>query len=348
MAAGISPLLSTNVQSSPLPPDEVIFGSSRTMQALRSQVHKVANADVPVLIEGESGTGKDIVAQLIHRLSPVRSGPFVKVNCPAIPGTLVESELFGYERGAFTGAHGAKAGRVELANAGTLFLDEISELDLSLQSKLLQLLQDGQFCRIGGQADTKVEVRVICATNRSLEEEVANGTFRQDLLYRINVVSLEVPPLRERVSDIPILMAYFLDLYAKKYNCPAREFSPAMIAAFQRYRWPGNIRELENSIRRYVILGDKELLIGEMKAQKPEPLDVDFVYDGSMSLKVMSRKAVRQFEDKIILNALKSHRWNRKQAARVLNISYRALLYKLKEAGVVERLELAEMSPEGD
>src|SRR5690348_5958225 len=296
MAAGLTSALLAVPQS--LPPEEVIFGNSRVMQDLRSQVHKVAYASVPVLIEGESGTGKDIVARLIHILSPLRSGPFVKVNCPAIPGTLIESELFGYERGAFTGAYGAKPGRMEMAHSGTLFLDEISELDFPLQSKLLQALQDGQFCRIGGQKDTKVEARVICATNRSLEAEVEKGNFRQDLFYRINVLNLRVPSLRERVADVPVLMKYFMDLYGDKYNCPTRDFSPKMIAAFQRYHWPGNIRELENSIRRFVILGDKEVLLGEMKAQRPQALELDFVYDGSMSLRVLSRTAVRQLENK--------------------------------------------------
>jgi two-component system, NtrC family, response regulator AtoC len=181
-----------------IPPDYIVFGHTEGMRALQDRLHKVASANVPVLIQGESGTGKDIIARLIHGLSPWKTGPFVKVNCPAIPGTLLESELFGYERGAFTGAYGAKPGRVELAHRGTLFLDEISELDSALQSKLLQLLQDGQFCRIGAQEDKKVEVRVVCATNRKLEDEIESGTFRQDLYYRINVVNLSLPPLRER------------------------------------------------------------------------------------------------------------------------------------------------------
>src|SRR5471030_2225173 len=185
-----------------VPPDQIIFGHSEVMQAVRDRMDKVASANVPVLIQGESGTGKDIIARMIHTGSPWRVGPYVKVNCPAIPGTLLESELFGYEKGAFTGAYGTKPGRVEMAHRGTLFLDEISELDLGLQSKLLQLLQDGQFCRIGAQEDKKVEVRIVCATNRKLETEIENGTFRQDLYYRINVVNLHMPPLRDRRGDI--------------------------------------------------------------------------------------------------------------------------------------------------
>src|SRR6202158_879625 len=227
-----------------VPPDHIIFGHSEAMQAVRSRLGKVAAANVPVLITGESGTGKDIIARLIHGLSPWKSGPYVKVNCPAIPGTLLESELFGYERGAFTGAVGSKPGRVELAHRGTLFLDEISELDLGLQSKLLQLLQDGQFCRIGAQEDKKVEVRVVCATNRVLEAEIESGTFRQDLFYRINVVNLQMPPLRERKGDIPDLVAYFLEYYNRKYNCRARALSGDLMTAFQKHHWPGNISEL--------------------------------------------------------------------------------------------------------
>ena len=180
------------------------------MQAVRQRIEKVASANVPVLIRGESGTGKEILAKLVHCLSPWEDGPFVKVNCPAIPGTLLESELFGYEKGAFTGAYGTKPGRIELAHRGTLFLDEIAELDPGLQAKLLQLLQDGQFCRIGAQEDTRVEVRVVCATNRELEKEIEAGSFRQDLFYRINVVSIRLPALRERRQDIPELMGYFL------------------------------------------------------------------------------------------------------------------------------------------
>src|SRR6478736_2691255 len=208
-----------------IPPEAIVFGNSEAMHALRDRLAKVASANVPVLIHGESGTGKDIIARMVHALSPWKSGPFVKVNCPAIPGTLLESELFGYERGAFTGAYGSKPGRVEMAHRGTLFLDEISELDMSLQSKLLQLLQDGQFCRIGAQEDKKVEVRVVCATNRHLETEIQNGTFREDLFYRINVVNLQLPPLRERRADIEDLVTYFREYYTRKYNCRAKVLS---------------------------------------------------------------------------------------------------------------------------
>jgi two-component system response regulator AtoC len=317
-----------------IPPETVVFGSSDTMNALRDRLGKVAGANVPVLIHGESGTGKDIIARMVHSLSPWKSGPFVKVNCPAIPGTLLESELFGYERGAFTGAYGSKPGRVEMAHRGTLFLDEISELDMSLQSKLLQLLQDGQFCRIGAQADKKVEVRIVCATNRKLEEEIENGTFRQDLFYRINVVSLYMPPLRERRNDIQYLANHFLDYYNRKYNCRAKPISHELTEVLQKYHWPGNIRELENLIKRYVILGSEDVISSDLQPRDPDLLTTDINFDGPISLKKLTRQATRALERKIILKVLHDHHWNRKQAARTLNISYRALLYKIRDAGL--------------
>lgn len=317
------------------PPDSVVFGKTDAMQALRDRMDKVASANVPVLINGESGTGKDIIARMIHSLSPWKSGPFVKVNCPAIPGTLLESELFGYEKGAFTGAYGTKPGRVEMAHRGTLFLDEISELDLALQSKLLQLLQDGQFCRIGAQEDKKVEVRIVCATNRQLDVEIENGTFRQDLYYRINVVNLRMPPLRERRGDIETLVHYFLEFYNRKYNCRARSLSTELMGVLQKYHWPGNIRELENLIKRYVILGSEEVISNDLVTRgEQEFFNPDIDLDGPISLKKVTRQATRELERKIILKVLQTHHWNRKQAARALSISYRALLYKIRDAGL--------------
>jgi two-component system response regulator AtoC len=317
-----------------IPPEAVVFGQSEVMQELRSRLDKVAAANVPVLIHGESGTGKDIIARLVHSCSPWRTGPFVKVNCPAIPGTLLESELFGYERGAFTGAYGSKPGRVEMAHRGTLFLDEISELDMPLQSKLLQLLQDGQFCRIGAQADKKVEVRIVCATNRKLEEEIANGSFRQDLFYRINVVNLYMPPLRERRCDIRALAEYFLEYYNRKYNCKARPLSTELMDILQKYHWPGNIRELENLMKRYVILGSEDVISSDLQPRESDLVTSDINIDGPISLKKITRQATRQLERKIILKVLQNHHWNRKQAAKTLNISYRALLYKIRDAGL--------------
>jgi len=317
-----------------IPPEEIVFGRTEAMRGLRERLHKVAFANVPVLIQGESGTGKDIIARMIHGLSPWKTGPLVKVNCPAIPGTLLESELFGYEKGAFTGAYGSKPGRVEMAHRGTLFLDEISDLDPALQSKLLQLLQDGQFCRIGAQEDKKVEVRVVCATNRQLEQEIATGTFRQDLFYRINVVNLQMPPLRDRSADIPELVAYFLDYYNKKYNCRAKVLSNELMGMLQKYHWPGNIRELENLVKRYVILGTEEAITTDLVAQERDFFNPEIPIDGPISLKKLTRQAVRELERKVILKVLQANHWNRKQSARALSISYRALLYKIREAGL--------------
>jgi two-component system response regulator AtoC len=317
-----------------MPPATVVFGRTEAMQLVRERLIKLAAANVPVLIQGESGTGKDIIARMIHAASPWRTGPWVKVNCPAIPGTLLESELFGYEKGAFTGAYGVKPGRVEMAHRGTLFLDEISELDMSLQSKLLQLLQDGQFCRIGAQEDKRVEVRVVCATNRKLEQEIENGTFRSDLFYRINVVNLHLPPLRERAADIPDLAVYFLEYHNRKYNCRAKPLSTDMMSVLAKYHWPGNIRELENLIKRYVILGNEEVILADLTPREPELFNSDLPLDGPISLKTITRQAVRELERKVILKVLQNHHWNRKQAARSLGISYRALLYKIRDAGL--------------
>src|SRR5580692_6100508 len=317
-----------------MPPEAIVFGRTEGMQAVRERLTKLASANVPVLIQGESGTGKDIIARMIHAASPWKTGPWVKVNCPAIPGTLLESELFGYEKGAFTGAYGMKPGRVEMAHRGTLFLDEISELDMSLQSKLLQLLQDGQFCRIGAQEDKKVEVRVVCATNRKLEEEIAAGAFRADLFYRINVVNLHMPPLRERASDIPELVNYFLQYYNQKFNSRANPLSADLMNALRKYHWPGNVRELENLMKRYVILGTEESISDDLRPQPADFFSADISVDGPISLKKITRQAVHELERKIILKVLQHHHWNRKQAARALNISYRALLYKIRDAGL--------------
>ncbi|MGD0693371.1 MAG: sigma-54 dependent transcriptional regulator [Terriglobia bacterium] len=318
-----------------LPPEEVIFGQSEAMRHVQQKVRKLASANIPVLIQGESGTGKEVIAKLIHRLSPWQSGPFVKVNCPAIPGTLLESELFGYERGAFTGAYGSKPGRVEMANRGTLFLDEIAELDAGLQAKLLQLLQDGQFCRIGAREDTRVEARVVCATNRQLEKETEAGTFRQDLFYRINVLNVRMPPLRQRVDDIPGLASYFLRVYNHQFDCRVPELSAATTRHLQRRTWTGNIRELENLIKRYVILGSEDAIMSaEAESKRPSDMMPAIPLDGPISLKKVMRQMVREMEGKIILKVLEAENWNRKRTAHSLSISYRALLYKIREAGL--------------
>lgn len=317
-----------------MPPDHIIFGRSKHMQEVRQKVEKVACADIPILIQGESGTGKEVIAKFIHTLSSWAEGPLVKVNCPAIPGTLLESELFGYERGAFTGAYGSKPGRMELADRGTLFLDEISELELGLQAKLLQFLQDGRFCKIGAQEDTRVEARVICATNRRLEQEVEAGTFREDLFYRINVVTIQLPRLAQRREDIPELVRYFMDYYSVKFNSQPRPLSSPVTQVLENYDWPGNVRQLENLIKRYVVLGSEDSIIGELSVgnRTRSNIHIDVGSGGEISLKKVTREAVLALEREIILKALQAHHWNRKRTAKALDISYRALLYKIKLA----------------
>jgi two-component system response regulator AtoC len=317
-----------------LPPTNLIFGRSASMQTARLKIDKVAQSGVPILIQGDNGTGKGLLASFIHSLSPKPEAAFVKVNCAAIPGALLESELFGYEKGAFTGAHSAKPGRVELANGGTLFLDGIDEIDMSLQAKLLQLLQDGQFCRIGGQEDRHVQVRVICATHRRLELQIANGLFRQDLFYRINVVSLELPPLRARTEDIPDLVAYFLQMHKARHNMQARPLSPAAVNLLVKHSWPGNIRELENLIERYVILGSEDSISSELLNWEHTHAATDIPLEGQIHLKKVTRQAVHDLERKIILSVLEANHWNRKRTASALKISYRALLYKIRRAGL--------------
>ena len=329
-------LLDSNSTALGFSSEQVIFGTTPRMAAVRRCVEKVASAQVPVLLIGESGTGKDVIARYIHDASPWSSGAFVKINCPAIPGTLIESELFGYEQGGFTGANTAKPGRVELAENGTLFLDEISELDSSVQSKLLQILQDGKFCRIGASEDKQVDVRLVCATNRNLEQEVNLGNFRADLFYRINVVKISLPPLRERSSDIPILVQYFLHTYNQQYNCRAKMLSARTMDRLQAYNWPGNIRELENLVRRYVILGTEDAISFE-PTPASSTVDIEIPPDGQVSLKVLTKNAVLELEKKIILKILERNHGNRKKTAKALNISYRALLYKIREVGVPSR-----------
>lgn len=318
-----------------LPPDSVVFGRSPAMATVRHKVRKVAGTNVPVLIQGESGTGKEIVAKLLHFQSPWSDGPIVKVSCPAIPSTLLESELFGYEKGAFTGAYGTKPGRVEMANRGTLFLDEIGELDMGMQAKLLQLLQDGQFSRIGAQEDKRVEVRVVCATNRRLDKEIEAGFFRSDLFYRINVVGMSLPPLRERREDIPDLVEYFLKAHGAMFKCTPRPVPSRLMPILQAFDWPGNIRQLENLIKRYVILGTEEAITCDLAGSPPPTVVAPQIpSEGPVSLKKMTQQAVLEVERRVILGTLQAHHWNRKRAAKALNISYRALLYKIRAAGL--------------
>jgi two-component system, NtrC family, response regulator AtoC len=333
-------------RASILPPANLIFGRSAVMQIIRQKIDKVASSGIPILIQGDNGSGKGLLASFIHQLSPIPTAAFVKVNCAAIPGPLLESELFGYEKGAFTGAHSAKPGRVELADGGTLFLDGIDEMDTPLQAKLLQLLQDGQYYRIGGQEDRHVELRVICATNRRLELEIANGRFRQDLFYRINVVNIELPPLRSRTEDIPELVAYFLQIHRARHSMQARPLSPSALQLLGRHSWPGNIRELENLIERYVILGSEDAITSELLRREQTHTPREIPFEGQIHLKEVTRQAVDDLERKIILSVLEANRWNRKRTAKALKISYRALLYKIRRAGLPRKRGTTPLSPE--
>jgi two-component system response regulator AtoC len=333
MAAGAHKV-QNSMNAGDLPPADLIFGSSPTMATIRQKVMKVAGSNIPVLIQGQNGTGKGVLAAYVHAQSAVASGPFVKVNCAAIPGTLLESELFGYDKGAFTGAYSSKPGRAEMADRGTLFLDGIDEIDLGLQAKLLQILQDGQFTRIGGREEIVVQIRIICASNRPLESQVSSGRFRQDLYYRINVVNLEMPSLSMRACDVRALADYFLQRHRLRHGTPVRSLSPAMMRLLESHHWPGNIRELENLVERFVILGSEESVSSELLHSDRVRVIPEFPTTGPVHLKKVTRQAVHELEKKIILTVLEANHWNRKRTASELRISYRALLYKIRQAGL--------------
>jgi two-component system response regulator AtoC len=319
-----------------LPPEHVYFGPSETMQAVRQKVYRAAGLNVPILVLGESGTGKEVLARFIHDRSPWREGPFVKVNCPAIPGALLESELFGFQKGAFTGANAAKPGRMETAQGGTLFLDEIAELDSSLQAKLLHVLQDGHFTRIGDHEERRMDARVICATNRLLAKEIESGGFRADLFYRINVITLTLPALRDRREDIPYLVEYLREQFNRRFKREAGPVSKEVLQLLHQREWPGNIRELENCMARYVILGSEEAFHSDRHQQEKKPLSFAFELneDGNIPLKRIAQQVTRRMEHDVILKVLQANHWNRRKAAEVLKISYRALLYKVRQAGL--------------
>jgi len=336
----------------------MLFGTSPKMMDVKLTIEKVADTTATVLIRGESGSGKEVVARMIYSASSRNDKPFVKVNCAAIPQELLESELFGYEPGAFTGANRQKPGKFEQANGGTIFLDEISEMHPSLQAKLLHVLQDHEFSRLGGKRDVQVDVRVLSATNKPLERAVAEGVFREDLFYRLNVVTVHIPPLRERREEIPVFLQFFLSRYSEHYGKNPAMFSDFAMTRMMDYPWPGNIRELENMVKRYVIVGNEAQIIRELATHKPivssfaAPADpspavktspfsaLELISPGSdeemPSLLEIGRRAQMQAEREVIERVMAQTRWNRRQAARILKISYKALLNKLKameEAG---------------
>lgn len=321
--------------------DDVFFvAASPAMRRLRSEAALVANVDIPVLMLGESGTGKEVMARLIHKLSPRAHRTFLKVNCAAVPNDLLESELFGYEAGAFTGATHAKPGKFELCNKGTILLDEIGEMSTSLQAKLLHILQDGQFSRLGSRSVIKADVRILAATNINIPEALANKQLREDLYYRLNAFTLHVPPLRERKEEIPILLKHFMAHQAERYARAPLPISPDMLQACMEYHWPGNLRELGNFVKRYLVLGDEKLAINELRP-KSDGNGAQFAAaaageNGAGGLKSLARSAKDEAEAEAIAKALNQTNWNRKQAAVLLKISYKALLYKIRQYGIAE------------
>ena len=361
----------------------MLFGNSEAMLEVRDLIEQVADTDVTVLVRGESGTGKELVARALHERSLRKDKPFVKVNCAALPTELLESELFGFEKGAFTGAIQHKPGKFEFANHGTIFLDEIGDMSFPLQAKLLQVVQDGEFSRLGGKSDVQVDVRLIAATNRDLETAVAEGQFREDLYFRLNVVTINLPPLRDRREEVPVLIDYFLKKYSVQYNRPHTSVSADLHRQLREYDWPGNVRQLENLIKRMVVLGTEAPILKELqqpaasvaprplapltfpRVAAPPPVPVsaaaphtsrsrmaaaagvaepalagnglpalDLAATGNVSLKEIARKAAQDAEKVLIQRMLTRTCWNRKEAAEILGISYKALLYKIKENGL--------------
>jgi two-component system response regulator AtoC len=321
--------------------------SSPKMRVLASTIRDVASTDATVLIQGESGVGKNLVARAIHATSPRSARPFVLVNCAALPSELLESELFGHEKGAFTGAYRRTLGKFEFANGGTLCLDEIGELPRPLQAKLLHVLQDFQFTRVGGRELIRVDVRVIATTNRDLQAAMRDGHFREDLYYRLNVVDIHVPPLRDRPETIRELAQSFVAQWNEQYSRQV-ELSPELLALLGRYPWPGNVRELENFTRRLVVLGDPERAHRELEARISSPRAPSTASglgaaspaesaSGVLDLKRIGREAARDAERRALIEVLERVRWNRAEAARILKVSYKTLLNKLAECGIPPR-----------
>jgi len=323
--------------------DNLILGHSKRIVEVKKLIRRVAEPDVTVLLRGESGTGKELAAQALQRCSKRRNKPFVKVLCAAIPDGLLESELFGHEKGAFTGAHRKKPGKFEFANEGTIFLDEIGDVPQSLQAKLLQVLQDGEFARIGGN-EIKVDVRVIAATNKNLEKDVAAGTFREDLFYRLNVVIITMPSLRERKEDIPLLTEFLLHKYCQIYNKDYRPVSKETMDRFMAYSWPGNVRELENIVKRIIVLGSEKIELSgqtvESNTIEPPFTDksrdvVDIVFK-PCSLREIAKEAIQKAEGEAIKKALIACKWNKRKTAEILSISYKTLFYKMRQYNLLE------------
>jgi DNA-binding NtrC family response regulator len=332
---------------------EFFVAASPAMRKIRIQAELLADIDARVLILGESGTGKEVTAHLIHKLSSRSQRKFLKVNCAALPGELLESELFGYERGAFTGAMRTKPGKFELCDKGTILLDEVAELSANLQAKLLHVLQDKQFFRLGGETTIEVDVRMLAATNVNIHQAIAERKLREDLYYRLSAFTITLPPLRERQEEIPLLLRHFMGRMATQYSRSPLQFSPAIIDACLRYSWPGNLRELENFVKRYLVMGDEAMALSELRTsvghtQVPierrsgstNPQLEILRTDGEANppqLKSVLRTLKDETELRAITGALEETHWNRKRAARLLHISYRGLLYKIRQHGITRR-----------
>jgi two-component system, NtrC family, response regulator AtoC len=319
--------------------DELFFlAASPAMKQIRAQVALIAKVDVPVLLLGESGVGKEILARLIHKMSIRAHRAMIKVNCAALPADLLESELFGYEPGAFTGANKSKPGKFEMAHKGTILLDEIGEMSAPLQAKLLHVLQDGQFSRLGGRANIKVDARILAATNIDVQRAIAERKLREDLYYRLNAFTITIPPLRERRQEIPLLLTCFMNNVAQRFGKNPLSISDRMVQECLRYHWPGNLRELSNFVKRYLVLEQEDLVIQELqaKAQAPGREEREGLASSAApgGLKALVRNLKDDAEAKEILRALEDANWNRKMAAAQLHISYKALLYKIKQHGL--------------
>jgi two-component system, NtrC family, response regulator AtoC len=331
--------LPTTSEAEDVGEDIVFVSASEVMHKIRAQVGMVARVDVPVLMLGESGTGKEVIARLIHKLSSRASRTFLKVNCAALPSELLESELFGYEAGAFTGASRPKPGKFEICDKGTILLDEIGEMPPGLQAKLLHVLQDQQFSRLGSRTFVKVDVRILAATNVDIPQAIATKKLREDLYYRLNAFTIHLPPLRERREEIPLLLRHFMARFASQFARAPLPLSPALIDACLKYHCPGNLRELENFVKRYLILGDPTQALGDLevngnggspRVEPSSPLAAAETND----LKLLVRSLKDEAEMAAISKALERTKWNRKEAARILNISYKALLYKIRQYGL--------------
>ena len=301
------------------------------MARLTHIIRRVAATDVPILLLGQSGVGKEVMARYAHDWSGRSDKPFIKVNCAAVPNDLLESELFGYERGAFTGAVNDKSGKFEQAHTGTILLDEIGEMSPHLQAKLLHVLQDGSYTRLGGTKPVRIDARIIASTNIDIGKAIANGAFRKDLYFRLNVVSIDLPSLRERREDIAPLCDYFITKYRNQYNSQAQGLPAELLNCFIRYEWPGNIRQLENFIKRFLVLPDHHFLLAEFAESTGVPMDVKPAVSAKpLSLIEVGAKAAASAEEALVRRVLEETHGNRKQAARRMNICYKALLNKLK------------------